>query len=163
MAGLIAGTAGCLDLGGQSDSVSDEPFSSYTCPPEGIDAEGRELWCSHTADADDRELVLEPSVEQSPNPSEVRLHLTNESETSMRFNPASWSIWLEQSGEWRALEQTWVGDGFADLGPGQTHEWGFEEVIELINDRFDPEPATYLAAIATPRGSPAALLRITDD
>ena len=162
--GSMAGTAGCLDLGGQSNSVSDDPFSTYGCPPDGVDdVTGRPI-CSQTVDTDEADVYLLPSSERAADPSENTLTLTNESSEQIEYNPHNWSMWVEQAGEWQRVERTVDGGGYVELEPGRTYSWTLAEVAESIQgDTFSYNPGTYFASLAVRSLRPAGLFRITDE
>lgn len=167
LAGSVAGIAGCLDGDGESASASDRPLSEYPCPPVEMRESG--LTCSHTVDGSGDEapeaagVYFETSPAVSADPDEITLTMTNDASERLEFNPFSWTLWVEQSGEWSEVEQAIVGDGYIEVDPGQTHSWSATEVADAITGRgFSYSPGTYFAWLAVRSRKPASLFRISE-
>ena len=150
--------AGCLedDEPSTEPTVSQQPLSAYTCPPEGTrqaSRAARRTVCSHTLDTDSTSVYLRPSVEETSNPlADLSVTLTNESAEPLEFNPTEWTLYSYGSDRWSPVEDT-EPPGFAvtTVPPGQTKTWAASAIGEWIKrDGYGFPPSTYAAAIRVP-------------
>lgn len=156
----MAGVAGCASGATErgTPTATPTPLSEYECPPH--DAYAGAAVCSHTVDTTSASVYLLPSkATVDASTGTVELTLYNESSTELEFNPYQWSVMVQSSSGWDAIEKRSSGNGRLTLSPGQTHTWTFAEVVDFINENVTVEAGTYTAGISVPNPGESDWLR----